>query len=127
MTEGYDKELEKLELQQNQLRDQQEKGQWDRYNSVDEKVDQDDFRNMINSSLDYVPKQGQTWKEYASNAKIYSQINAKINIKTHIEAKRQWYTHRSPLGCFMCNDTTLISVLVKTLTQMASVYPQNRF
>ncbi len=127
MTEYFDKEMEKLELEQSQLRQQQESDQWDRYNTVDKQIDENDYHHLLNSGLEYSPKKGQSWRDYALIAQEHAKINAKVSIKTHVECKRQWYTHRSPLGCFMCNDTKLISVLQRTIALMASQYPQNRF
>ncbi len=127
MTEYFDKEMAKLEKQQKSLREQQEKGQWDRYNTIDQQVDQNDYNHLLNSDLEYAPKRGQSWKEYAVIAQLYARQNAKISIKTHVECKRQWYTHRSPLGCFMCSDINLISVLQRTIALMAEQYPSQQF
>lgn len=123
----YDKEMEKLEKQQRQLREQQEKGQWDRYNTVEEKVDENDYKDILQSSLEYCPKRGQKWLEYAIEVRVHSKAHQIKSLKTHVECKRQWYTHRSPLGCFMCEDINLISVLTSVIRLMAEISPDNRF
>ncbi len=123
----YDKEMAKLEKQQKQLREAQEQGEWDRYNTVDTQVDRNNFENFLNSDIEFSPNKGITWSSYVEVAKEHAKRNAKISIKTHIECKRQWYTHRSPLGCFICADMNFISVLVHTIEIMASQYPDNRF
>ncbi len=123
----YDKEMEKLEKQQRELRLHQEQGEWDRYNTVDVQVDRDNFETFLNSSLEFAPKKGAKWSDYTKEVQVYAKINAKKNIKTHIECKRQWYTHRSPLGCFMCEDTNLISILVHTIEIMSAQFPDQKF
>ncbi len=119
-----DKELERLENEQRALRAKQE----DRYNTEDSQYEIEDFKNIVNSSIEFAPKRGGKWKDYATEVKIYAKMNAKKNIDTHVNNPyKVWHTHKLPLGCFMCEDTNLISVLVRVINLMASKYPSTTF
>ncbi len=119
-----DKELERLEKEQRALRARQE----DRYNTKDSQYEIEDFKNIVNSSIEFAPKGGALWTTYATEVKVYAKMNAKKNIDTHIDNPyKVWYTHKLPLGCFMCEDTNLISVLVRVINLMASKYPSTTF
>ncbi len=94
----------------------------------DEKMDMNDYKNVVNARLDYAPEKGETWSHYSDRLKIYTKLAANKNFKTHIDGPRKaWYTHRSPMGCFMCEDTNLISLLERVVGLMALQYPNNRF
>ncbi len=119
MSEEYLKQMRKLEMQEADLTSQ--------YTDL-EKIDVNDYKKVINSNITYAPHKGESWKEYANRIKIYADINAKQNRLTHIDGPRKaWYTHRNPQGCFMCNDTNLISLMVRVLDEWSSVYPNDRF
>ncbi len=119
MSEEYLREMRKLELQEKDLTSQ--------YNNVQLK-DPNDYKNVTNANVTYSPYKGEKWAEYAMRIAIYADINAKKNRLTHIDSPRKsWWTHRNPAGCFMCEDTNLISMLVRVITQMGGVSPDNRF
>ncbi len=119
MSEEYLKEMRELERQELGLKSQY---------TDEEKRDVYDYKTLVNSSVTYTPHNGESWKEYAIRMKIYAGINAEKNRLTHIDGPRKaWYTHRNAAGCFMCNDTNLISVLVRVLCLMGDVSPDNRF
>ncbi len=119
MSDIYNKEMEKLERQQKELRDN--------YNTLDAPYNLDDYEAILKADLDFTPKKGQTWKSYAEQIAIYVKINAKKSIKIHItNPKRPWYTHRSG-NCFMCEDMNLIKVFHDTINLMAKTSPDNRF
>jgi len=91
------------------------------------KLDQYDYKKIVNSNIEYAPHEGETWKEYSVRIKIYADLGAKKNRLTHIDGPRKsWWTHRSP-SCFMCEDVNLISMMVRVLCEMASVNPDNKF
>ncbi len=116
----YEKEIRKIDLQRKGLRDQ--------YNSLDNPYQEEDYEKIIKADLEFTPKSGQSWNSYCENIIIYSSMNAKKNIKTHINGpKGAWYTHRNPQGCFCCEDTNLIAVLVSTIRLMAKQYPEQKF
>ncbi len=127
MNEYYDKEMEKLERQQRELKKRKDEDNFDRYNEVS-KFQVEDFSGIVESKVKFSPQEGGLWVEYATQVKTYAEINSEINWKTHVDNdKKIWYTHKLPLGCFMCNDTKLITVLVRVIGLMASRHPQDRF
>ncbi len=96
----------------------------DQYNSLDNKIQKEDYEQVLRADLEYTPKEGETIQSYAARAKIYQQFNAKKNIQAHIAGpKGAWWTHRNPSGCFCCEDMNLLSVLSKTLSLIGHKYP----
>ncbi len=119
MSEEYLRQMRKLELQENDLTSQ--------YSDL-EKIDVNDYKKVVNANVTYAPHKGETWKEYSGRVRIYAKINADKNRLAHIDGPRKaWYTHRNPMGCFMCEDINLISLLVRVVDEMAGLYPDNRF
>ncbi len=104
------------------------KGLIDKYNTLDEPVDINDIKHILNSNLQYTPKEGQTWESYISELQIYINYNRSKSEKNHINGpKGPWYTHRSPSGCFMCDDMKLIQVMFNTMKLMVSQYPDTKY
>lgn len=124
----YDKEMEKLEKQQRELREIQEAGRWDKYNTTDKMVDENDYKKVLNADLEFTPNKGETWESWFAKAEVYAKMGAKKNIKAHINGpKGAWWTHRNPQGCFPCEDTTLITTLINVMGIMVQQYPKNIF
>ncbi len=123
-----DKELEKLERQQREFRKLKEQDDIDRYNQPDSKYEIQDFKSVTESDIEFAPVKGTVWSDYYTQIKIYAKINAKKNIDTHVNNPyKVWHSHKLPLGCFMCSDTDLISVLVRVIGLMSSQYPDTKF
>ncbi len=119
MSEEYLRQMRQLERQEADLTSQ--------YTDL-EKIDKNDYYKVVNANVSYAPHKGETWKEYSERLRIYAKINADKNRLTHIDGPRKaWYTHRNPMGCFMCEDTNLISLQLRVIAEMASLYPDNRF
>ncbi len=94
----------------------------------EEKLEIHNYKHVINANVVYSPHKDESWKEYSQRIKIYADLSATKNRLTHIDGPRKaWYTHRSPMGCFMCEDTNLIHMLVRVLSEMADISPDNRF
>ncbi len=120
MSDYYDKQLKKLAIARENLTDQ--------YNSLDNPYQETDYKKILHADLQFTPKKDETILSYATRIKIDSNYNAKKNIQSHINGpKGAWYTHRNPGGCFMCEDTNLISVLVQALLILAENHPELRF
>ncbi len=120
MSEEYLKQMRKLEMQNNNLVNQ--------YDNDEERLDNNDFANLVNSKSICTPEKGETWEHYSDRVSIYAKISADKNRLTHIDGPRKaWYTHRSPMGCFMCEDTNLIAVMRRVIGIMAIQYPKNIF
>ncbi len=116
--------LERQERQQKYLRDQ--------YNEVEKYDAMEDYQRIIQqSNLDYAIRKQENLENYIARLQIHVEFNAKKNIKTHIQApKGCWYTHKSPLGCFMCDDMNMIHYmlnLIKTIAKHQPTYiPRNQ-
>ncbi len=119
MSEWYLKELRRIEAQKNNLND--------KYSTLEKITNRNDIENLINSSIKYTPRHGQTWSSYASELSTHIHYADEKNTKTHIEGKTQWYTHRSPLGCFMCEDIAMRHVMHRIIIEMAKKYPKEVF
>ncbi len=112
--------MEQLERQQKGLRDQ--------YNTEENKYQEEDYTRVLKTDLDFAPKSGESISSYAKKCIIYAKMNAKKNIQTHINGpKGAWYTHRNPAGCYSCEDTNLIAILVDVLNLIALIHPEDTF
>ncbi len=119
--ELYNKEMEKLERQQRELRD--------RYNTLEAAQQEEDFKNVINTTntLDYAIRKGETLEQYLTRLNIYRDLAHKKNWKIHVVIGahgKPWYTHKSANGCFMCEDTNLISYMYNLLLAIAAKHPK---
>ncbi len=114
----YEDEIRKLELQQKGLKDQ--------YNTLDENQDLGNTPSYKPTpSLPYSPSLNETLENYYEKLKIYRKINYGKNTMAHITPpKGAWYTHRSPLGCFMCEDQQMINVMLEVIHILSKRYPQ---
>ncbi len=120
MTIWFDKELDKLEKQQ--------KGLHDQYNTLDNPIDVKKAERVLNSNLKYAPQLHQTWQQYVQELETHVKYADEKNTQSHINGTRgAWYTHRSPLGCFMCEDIALRHVMLQVLQLMAKQYPKTSF
>ncbi len=120
MSEEYLKQMRKLEMQNNNLVNQ--------YDNDEERLDNHDFANLVNSKSICTPEKGETWAHYADRIAIYVKIAADKNRLTHIDGPRKaWYTHRSPMGCFMCESINIEAVMRRVIGIMAIQYPNNLF
>ncbi len=114
-------------LRQMRLLERQEKDLTSQYTDL-EKIDVNDYKKVVNANVTYAPHKGESWRDYSNRLAVYANINAEKNRQTHIDGPRKaWYTHRNPMGCFMCEDTNLISLMRRVIDEMASLYPDNRF
>lgn len=98
----------------------------DQYNSLRNPYQEDDFnREITESDTDWLPQKKETIQSYHSRLTIYAKLNLKHNVQSHINGpKGAWWTHRNPSGCFMCNDTNLISVMLNVIGNLAKKYPK---
>ncbi len=120
MSEEYLRQMRELE--------RQEKGFTSQYDNNEKLLDPNDFKTVVNADLDESPKTGQTWAQYSDLLRVHIKIHQKKNFKTHVDGPRKaWYTHRSPMGCFMCEDINLIALLGRVIGLMAIQHPDNRF
>ncbi len=100
----------------------------DKYNTIREQPDINDYKTIINANIDYAPMKHENYLDYLQRLKIYAKISNEKNFMTHVTPPKgkQWYTHRSP-SCFMCEDQNLISALVRVIGYLATKYPKDTF
>ncbi len=117
----YDKEMARLEREQEKLRDN--------YNSENVGYDEYEYNKIINSSLPYAPKHHQKIIDWLNELIIYQKIAATKNMKTHIypPTGKTWHTHKHPLGCFMCEDMQFINVLTSVIKSLSKAHPEYLF
>ncbi len=131
MSKEYLRQLRELEVEETRQRNMHAlkvQEQSDKYNTLDPQISYTMYHEIINSSLDYSPNEGQTWGAYAIEAVIYAKQGQKTNRNSHINGKNgYWHTHVDPRGCFMCDDNNMISMLVRVIGLMSSKYPKNTF
>ncbi len=110
--------LERQERQQKFLRDQ--------YNTIEKYDAMEDYQRIVKqSNLDYAIRVSENLENYLPRLQIHVEFNAKKNIKSHIQApKGCWYTHKSPLGCFMCDDMNMIFYMLNLLKTLAKHQPE---
>ncbi len=101
--------------------ERQGKMAYDRYNTVEEQKDINQYKRIVNAKIPIAPKSGETLEQFIQKIKIHQDIQSEKNWRTHVDnATKTWYTHsKSPLGCFMCEDTQFIGVLVQVLEYIA--------
>ncbi len=124
MTESskwYESQLRKIELQR--------QGLLDKYNSTEEGVDLGRVEKKPISEHKCAPKVGQTWQDYANELITHVKYADDKNYQVHIEnmGRKSWWTHRSPAGCFMCEDVNLRHVMLTIIQAMALQYPKSVF
>ncbi len=111
--------MERLEREQKNLKNQ--------YETEQEQTDRNDVEHLLNSSLKYTPQNHQTYETYYQELITHVKYADDKNRKAHIEGKRAWYTHRSPLGCFMCEDIALRHVMLRVIQIMVEAHPNTKF
>jgi len=96
-----------------------DKDTMDRYNTLEANQDKNQYKKIINAKIALAPSTGETLEQYIQRIKIYQKIARDKNWNTHVDNPyKTWHTHKNPMGCFMCDDTQFISVLVQVLECM---------
>ncbi len=128
MNEYFDTELARLEKQQNELRKNAEKEDRDRHSTLDENIDIHAYRRIVNAKINIAPTSTETLSQYVKKIKVYQEIAHQKNWQTHVDNPyKTWHTHKNPLGCFMCEDTAFIAVMIQVLEVLADKYPKAKF
>ncbi len=101
----------------------------DQYNSNDNELDQSHYENVVKSENTLLnPNVGETFFSYYQRVVVIQKYSETKNYKAHIGGpKGAWYSHRSPLGCFMCEDQNLIRVLLDVLGLIVSKHQTDTF
>jgi len=129
MNEYVDRELEKLEKQQRELRQRQTASDRDRYNTEEEHADSEhNYMHIVNAKINIAPSSGDTLADYIKKIEIYQQIARTKNWDTHVDNPyKVWRTHKIPIGCFMCEDMAFINVLIQILKVLNKQDPNIKF
>ncbi len=124
-----DAKYEKWKQDQQDRRDRQATIKSDRYNTVQEQQDLQQYKRIINAKIAISPKSAETLKQYIEKIKIHQAIALEKNWRTHVDnGKKTWYTHsKNILNCFMCEDTQFIGVLVQVLEYISETNPEYTF
>ncbi len=100
----------------------------DRYNTLDEPDDPNNYKKIVNAKINLAPTTEETLAQYLQRIKIYQKISRDTNWNTHVDNPyKTWHTHKNPMGCFMCQDTQFIGVLVQVLQVILDIYPDLHF
>ncbi len=120
MTEYADKELKRYESELRELKD--------RYNTVEPNIDKSNYKQIVNADIALAPSSEESLRQYVERIKIYQKIASDKNWNTHVDNPyKTWHTHKNPQGCFMCNDTQFIGVLVQVLQVILDKIPDLTF
>ncbi len=89
-----------------------------------EKLDVNDYSSIVNAQVVCSPESGESLGHYHDRLSVYCRIASEKSRLTHIDGPRKaWYTHRNPMGCFMCEDMNLIHVQLRVIGLLAIKYP----
>ncbi len=128
MSEEYLRQMRQLEEQQQKLRQEQQSEDRDRYSTVNEQINQHDYKRIVNAKISIAPTSAETLNHYIEKLKIHHEISYEKNWMTHVDnGKRTWHTHKFPMGCFMCEDQAFIGVLIQVLELIHSQNPNIKF
>lgn len=117
--EWNEREIEKLTKQIN--------NNDDRYNTNDPVLDVNLYQRLTNSNREDSPNKGEFLREYLPRLKLHIDFARKRNLKMHRDGPKQWYSHRHPMGCFMCADNETIQFIYDMLCLLSSKYPDYQF
>ncbi len=117
----FSKEMERLERQQNNLRDQ--------WNTESKNQDENEYKRIINSNntLNYAIRKAETLEKYLIRIEDHVAIANKTNWKVHViigSKGKPWYTHKNPNGCFMCDDTNMLNYFINLFKAIAVQHPK---
>jgi len=100
----------------------------DRHNTLDPPEDKHAYRKIVNAQLSLAPSSAESLETYLTRIQIYEQIAREKNWNTHVDNPyKTWHQHKNPMGCFMCQDTQFIHVLIQVLQVINEQYPKLQF
>ncbi len=100
----------------------------DRYSTIEESEDINNYKKIVNAKLSLAPSSKEALENYITRIKIYQKISRDTNWNTHVDNPyKTWHTHKNPMGCFMCQDTQFIAVLIQVLQVINEQYPDIQF
>ena len=118
--EYYKKEMDKLQRSIDGIND--------KYNTLDDPKDLSLYNRYVQADLDYAPIEGELLKEYLPRLKVHLDFQRRKNLVAHRDGpKGPWYSHRHPLGCFMCYDLQQKDYLYNILQYVGAKYPDFKF
>ncbi len=98
----------------------------DKYSSENMQFDPNLYKKIVRSDSRFAPDTHmKKLSQYIDKIKTLQSFQLEKSTRAHIDAPSgTWYTHRSPLGCFMCEDQQFISVLISILEYLSHTYPK---
>ncbi len=96
----------------------------DRYNTLEGNKPQYEFARIVNAKIELAPTSKESLQQYIFRIKIYQKIQSDKEWSTHVDNPyKTWHCHKNPMGCFICDGTKFISVLVQVLDYIEKAYP----
>ncbi len=98
---------------------------WDQYSTDESSLDLGKYQNIVkDNTIDYSVRKREKLIDWLQRIEIYVKLGADLNAKSHITPpKGAWYTHRSPMGCFMCKDQDMIHYLLNVIRLLTHNHP----
>lgn len=122
MTEGFDKEMEKIERQQNHLHNA--------YEQENKEYVEAEYKRELNATkmLPYAMEWKEPLQTYVVKLSAYVKIASELNFHIHVDNNGRgcWYTHKrhGSANCFMCQDSQMYRYLTNMLTEISTKYPK---
>ncbi len=100
----------------------------DRYNTLEPNTPQYQFARIVNAKINLAPTDKESLKQYLFRIKIYQKIASDKEWATHVDNPyKTWHCHKNPMGCFICQQTQFISVLVQVIEYLDTTSPDQSF
>ncbi len=113
----YQKELEKIEREQNNLRN--------KYYSDENQIELEKYTRIVSGNTRF-NLTGKTPSQALTELEIFARMATEKNHKTHVtNGKRPWHTHTNKMGCFMCEDLEFIYFLKSLVYVICQYLPKD--
>lgn len=78
-------------------------------------------------SSSFLPTEGETLEVYFQRLVNSVEEQYQISTNAHINGpKGPWYTHRTPSGCFICNQATLSQYMESIIESVLDAIPKSK-
>lgn len=78
-------------------------------------------------SVSFIPTENETLATYTQRLVQSIEEQTQISTNAHINGpKGPWYTHKTPSGCFICNQGTIALFSVELIAQVQDAIPRTK-